>query len=222
MIDKDYIEELRALSNKKEAKAKLFEYAEQFGISVKKSKSFDNIVIDIEEALNALADEPLPETDGLSITDLITAADDVDGVNFTNEEVKEEAILLFDSPTEQVEVLEVVEQEKEFDHDKFEEAITHVVESEKESEPEVNKEVNFVLPENFSPTLIKLGKGPGYVTVPWWIYQWIAETPDWKSRPTSFVHASAHQTLFSLIYYINRDGSVLIRESRNSSFVTLK
>lgn len=222
MIDKDYIEELRALSDKKEAKAKLFEYAEQFGISVKKTKSFDNIVIDIEEALNALADEPLPETDGLSITDLITAADDVDGVNFTNEEVKEEAILLFDSPTEQVEVLEVVEQEKEFDHDKFKEAITQVVESEKEPEAEVNKEVKFVLPENFSPTLIKLGKSPGYVTVPWWIYQWIAETPDWKSRPTSFVHASAHQTLFSLIYYINRDGSVLIRESRNSSFVTLK
>ncbi|EOQ6265197.1 hypothetical protein CRK15_RS15895 [Escherichia coli] len=222
MIDKDYIEELRALSDKKEAKAKLFEYAEQFGISVKKTKSFDNIVIDIEEALNELADEPLPETDGLSITDLITAADDVDGVNFTNEEVKEEAILLFDSPTEQVEVLEVVEQEIEFDHDKFEEAITQVVESEKEPKPEVNKEVKFVLPENFSPTLIKLGKGPGYVTVPWWIYQWIAETPDWKSRPTSFEHASAHQTLFSLIYYINRDGSVLIRETRNSSFVTLK
>ena len=222
MIDKDYIEELRALSDKKEAKAKLFEYAAQFGISVKKTKSFDNIVIDIEEALNALADEPLPETDGLSITDLITAADDVDGVNFTNEEVKEEAILLFDSPAEQVEVLEVVEQEIEFDHDKFEEAITQVVESEKEPEPEVNKEVKFVLPENFSPTLIKLGKGPGYVTVPWWIYQWIAETPDWKSRPTSFEHASAHQTLFSLIYYINRDGSILIRETRNSSFITLK
>lgn len=222
MIDKDYIEELRALSDKKEAKAKLFEYAAQFGISVKKTKSFDNIVIDIEEALNALANEPLPETDGLSITDLITAADDVDGVNFTNEEVKEEAILLFDSPAEQVEVLEVVEQEIEFDHDKFEEAITQVVESEKEPAPEVNKEVKFVLPENFSPTLIKLGKGPGYVTVPWWIYQWIAETPDWKSRPTSFEHASAHQTLFSLIYYINRDGSVLIRETRNSSFVTLK
>ncbi|QXV75022.1 prohead protease inhibitor [Escherichia phage AlbertHofmann] len=222
MIDKDYIEELRALSDKKEAKAKLFEYAAQFGISVKKTKSFDNIVIDIEEALNALANEPLPETDGLSITDLITAADDVDGVNFTNEEVKEEAILLFDSPAEQVEVLEVVEQEIEFDHDKFEEAIIQVVESEKEPEPEVNKEVKFVLPENFSPTLIKLGKGPGYVTVPWWIYQWIAETPDWKSRPTSFEHASAHQTLFSLIYYINRDGSVLIRETRNSSFVTLK
>ena len=200
MIDKDYIEELRALSDKKEAKAKLFEYAKQFGISVKKTKSFDNIVIDIEEALNALADEPLPETDGLSITDLITAADDVDGVNFTNEEVKEEAILLFDSPTEQVEVLEVVEQEKEFDHDKFEEAITQVVESEKEPETEVNKEVKFVLPENFSPTLIKLGKGPGYVTVPWWIYQWIAETPDWKSRPTSFVHASAHQFIIYILY----------------------
>lgn len=224
MIDKDYIEELRALSDKKEAKAKLVEYAEQFGISVKKTKSFDNIVVDIEEALKVLADEPLPETDGLSITDLITAADDVDGVNFTHEEVKEEAALLFDSPTEQVEVVEVVEQEIEFDHDKFEEAIAQVVESEKEPveqitiEPEVK---GFKLPENFSPTLVKLGKGNGYVTLPWWIYQWITETPDWKENPGSFPHYYGLPTIYSLIYYIQRDGSVRIRETRNSLFKTL-
>ena len=45
MIDKDYIAELKALDDNKEAKAKLAEYAEQFGIKVKKNKSFDNIVI---------------------------------------------------------------------------------------------------------------------------------------------------------------------------------
>jgi len=78
------------------------------------------------------------------------------------------------------------------------------------------------LPKNFSPNMQLLGKNPGYITLPWWIYQWIKDNPDWKSRPTSFEHPSAHQTLFSLIYYIKRNGSVMIRETRNSSFVTLK
>lgn len=231
MIDKDYIAELKALEDQKEAKAKLVEYAEQFDIKVKKTKSFDNIVLDIEEALRALADEPMPETVGLSINDLITAADDAEGLNDTNEEVNPEASLLIDSPVGeyQVEIIEqlepsvepvtdeitktrLVEENIPFVEEKFEEAIKAVVESEK----------TFTLPDNFSPNLNLIGRNPGFCTVPWWIYQWISETPDWKERPTSFQHPSAHQTLFSLIYYISRDGSVLIRETRNSSFVTLK
>lgn len=226
MIDKDYIAELKALDDNKEAKAKLAEYAEQFGIKVKKNKSFDNIVADIEEALQKLASEPMPETDGLSIKDLIDAADAAEGLKYDDEEVNPEAALLIDSPVKSDIKIEVVETDKipentdvliedtPFVEEKFEQAVAEIIESEK---PSV-----FTLPENFSPNLQLLGKNPGFCTVPWWIYQWIAETPDWKSYPTSFEHASAHQTLFSLIYYINRDGSVLIRETRNSSFVTLK
>ena len=41
-MDHQYIEELRQLDDKKEAKAKLIEYAEQFGLQLKKSKGFDN------------------------------------------------------------------------------------------------------------------------------------------------------------------------------------
>ncbi|AGR46127.1 inhibitor of prohead protease [Enterobacteria phage T6] len=226
MIDKDYIAELKALDDNKEAKAKLAEYAEQFGIKVKKNKSFDNIVNDIEEALQKLASEPMPETDGLSIKDLIDAADAAEGLKYDDEEVNPEAALLIDSPIKSDIKIEVVETDKipentsvliedtPFVEEKFEQAVAEIIESEK---PSV-----FTLPENFSPNLQLIGKNPGFCTVPWWIYQWIAETPDWKSQPTSFEHASAHQTLFSLIYYINRDGSVLIRETRNSSFVTLK
>lgn len=226
MIDKDYIAELKALDDNKEAKAKLAEYAEQFGIKVKKNKSFDNIVADIEEALQKLASEPMPETDGLSIKDLIDAADAADGLKYDDEEVNPEAALLIDSPVKSDIKIEVVETDKipenttvliedtPFVEEKFEQAVAEIIESEK---PSV-----FTLPENFSPNLQLIGKNPGFCTVPWWIYQWIAETPDWKSHPNSFEHASAHQTLFSLIYYINRDGSVLIRETRNSSFVTLK
>ena len=220
MIDKDYIAELKALDDNKEAKAKLAEYAEQFGIKVKKNKSFDNIVVDIEEALQKLASEPMPETDGLSIKDLIDAADAAEGLKYDDEEVNPEAALLIDSPVKSDIKIEVVEKDKIPENtdvlieEKFEQAVAEIIESEK---PSV-----FTLPENFSPNLQLIGKNPGFCTVPWWIYQWIAETPDWKSHPTSFEHASAHQTLFSLIYYINRDGSVLIRETRNSSFVTLK
>ncbi|QBP35524.1 inhibitor of prohead protease [Phage NC-G] len=223
-MDTQYIEELRALEDKKEAKAKLIEYGEQFGLKLKKTRSFDNLIIDISEGLKALADEPLPETEGLSISDLIDAADELTGDNdFIEgaEPAKEEATLLFDAPEAVVEVIEVaelpkveiIEEDAPFVEEKFKEAVAKVIESEKPV---------FSLPENFSPNLLLIGKNPGFCTVPWWIYQWISETLDWKERPTAFPHPTAHQTLFSLIYYINRNGSVLIRETRNSSFVTLK
>lgn len=223
-MDTQYIEELRALEDKKEAKAKLIEYGGQFGLKLKKTRSFDNLIIDISEGLKALADEPLPETEGLSISDLIDADNELTGSNeFIDgaEPAKEEATLLFDAPEAAVEVVEVaelpkveiIEEDAPFVEEKFKEAVTKVIESEKPV---------FSLPENFSPNLLLIGKNPGYCTVPWWIYQWISETPDWKERPTAFPHPTAHQTLFSLIYYINRNGSVLVRETRNSSFVTLK
>lgn len=235
-MDHQYIEELRQLDDKKEAKAKLIEYAEQFGLQLKKSKGFDNLVIDIEAGLKELAAEPVDEVEGgLSISDLIDADDEISGAKAHIEgetEAKEEAVLLFDAPSETPLVIEVPVQipEKELlveapigevlepqpvlSENTIEEAVAQITESE-------NSEL-FKLPADFSPHLILMGKNPGYVTLPWWIYQWIKETPDWKSRPTSFPHPSAHQTLFSLLYYIYRDGSILVRETRNSSFITLK
>lgn len=221
MIDKNYIEEIRVLE-KKEAKEKLAEYAASLGVDVKKTKTFDNMLADLEAGLKAFADMPMPDdNEGLSITDLIDADDELSGAKFDGDEsAKEEAKLLFDAPAEaKVEVVEieepvvVVEEDVPFVEEKFEAAVAKVIESEKPV---------FALPKNFSPNLMLIGKNPGFCTVPWWIYQWIAETPDWKERPTAFPHPTAHQTLFSLIYYINRNGSVLVRETRNSSFVTLK
>lgn len=222
MIDKNYIEEIRVLE-KKEAKEKLAKYAASLGVDVKKTKTFDNMLADLEAGLKAFADMPMPDdNEGLSITDLIDADDELSGAKFDGDEsAKEEAKLLFDAPTEaKVEVVEieeptvvVVEEDVPFVEEKFEAAVAKVIESEKPV---------FALPKNFSPNLMLIGKNPGFCTVPWWIYQWIAETPDWKERPTAFPHPTAHQTLFSLIYYINRNGSVLVRETRNSSFVTLK
>lgn len=242
MLDKDYIEEIRVL-DKKEAKAKLDEYASQFSIKLNKTKSFDNMLIDLEVELQKLADEPMPETTGLSIADLIEADDAATGKSVFIEEVKPEAQLLIDSVSnsEPVKIVDVQDIDPGF---KVETPAIRdegfVIATESISDEGFTAEIDlsvpagiqidtpaitisdkFKLPDNFSPNLHLMGRSPGYATLPWWIYQWIEATPDWKSRPYSFEHASAHQTLLSLIYYINRDGSVMIRETRNSSFITL-
>ena len=233
MLDKNYIEELRALDNK-ESKSALYDYALQFGIKLKKTRSFDNMISDFESEIIKLKNEPMPEdNDGLSISDLIDADDDLQGKNDYieggHDNISEEAKnLLVDSPVEnKIEVKleapigektlfafndEIVEVENKIDEVDFDSNLKTCIEQIKESESV------YKLPDNFNPTLLILGKNPGYVTLPWWIYQWIKSTPNWKSIPTSFAHPSAHSTLFSLIYYIKRDGSIRVRETRNSSF----
>lgn len=240
MLDKDYIAEIGALE-KKEAKEKLAEYAETFGIKLKKTKAFDNMVADLEVELAKLANEPMPEqNDGLSIYDLIQADDEAKGTAIFKDEAKEEARLLIDSVTDAPQVT-VTDIDPHFakpmdpvkgvileapigdsvitvSDDKVHTIpVTAIIQEDKVVKPAEE----FALPDNFSPTLHLIGRNPGYATLPWWIYQWILETPDWKSHPLSFEHPSAHQTLLSLIYYIKRDGSVQVRETRNSSFATL-
>lgn len=249
MLDKDYIAEISVLE-KKEAKEKLAEYAETFGIKLKKTKAFDNMVADLEVELAKLANEPMPEqNDGLSIYDLIQADDEAKGTAIFKDEAKEEARLLIDSVSADAPQVTVTDIDPHFGkpmdpvkgvileapigdsvvavtddgkiheipvtgltQDSFNEAMDKIVKIETDE---------YELPADFSPTLHLIGRNPGYATLPWWIYQWILETPDWKSRPLSFEHPSAHQTLLSLIYYIKRDGYVQVRETRNSSFATL-
>lgn len=249
MLDKDYIAEIGALE-KKEAKEKLAEYAETFGIKLKKTKAFDNMVADLEVELAKLANEPMPEqNDGLSIYDLIQADDEAKGTAIFKDEAKEEARLLIDSVSDAPQVT-VTDIDPHFgkpmdpvkgvileapigdsviaisDSKVHTIPVTAITQEQFNEEMDkavkiINTEDEFTLPDNFSPTLHLIGRNPGYATLPWWIYQWILETPDWKSRPLSFEHPSAHQTLLSLIYYIKRDGSVQVRETRNSSFATL-
>lgn len=263
MLDTDYIKEIQAL-DKKEAKEKLDEYAQQFNIKLKKTKSFENMLADLESELTKLANEPLPEDNtGLSISDMIQADDELNGKAVFTGEAPEAALqLLIDEPSNAKLTVKDVGFEvhtpsikdegfavptsaisdkgfsleapigdsliiisdngevkkiknEELNQESFNEAMDKLVKIVQESEKE------FVLPDGFSPNVNLLGKNPGYVTLPWWIYQWIEATPDWKSKPTSFTHPSAHQTLFSLLYYIKRDGFVRIRETRNSRFYTL-
>lgn len=226
-MDIQYIEELMALENKKETKTKLAEYAAQFGITLKKSRTVEGMVSDLEIAFKELNDIPMPENnEGLSISDLIDADDELAGKNdFIDgvDEAKVEAKLLFDAPSEvaDIKVVEVKDEEPVVaETASYTNKVVY-------AEPVIVAPVipeplgSYVVPSDFSPTLIKIGPNGGYCTLPWWIYDWITKTPDWKSSPHSFPHAYGVDTIISLIYYIEREGQVRIRETRNSSFVIL-
>ncbi|AHJ87026.1 hypothetical protein STP4a_172 [Salmonella phage STP4-a] len=222
MLDMNYIEEIRVLE-KKEAKDKLDEYAIQFGIKLKKTKSFENMLIDLQTEYENLADEPLPEeNEGISISDLIDI-DKEEQKDLVQPEDKVEAKeLIIDSPVEEtIAVVEVPKAEIPEDVVRIPETVSTDEIMKIINDTAVVENKSFSLPESFNPHFQLMGKNPGYYTLPWWIYQWISENPDWKERPLSFPHATAHQTLLSLIYYIQRDGFILIRETRNSSFVRL-
>lgn len=233
MLDKNYIEEIRVL-DKKESKTKLAEYALQFDIKLNKTKTFENMLADLEEDLAKLADIPMPEVnEGLSISDLIDADDELNGASdyvVGLDEAKPEAVMLFDAPSEVPVVIEVKVPEVELrvespigevispqpvlSENTLEEAVSKIIESEA-------KEDIFELPAKFAPSLIKLGPGAGYCTLPWWIYEWITKNPDWKEKPNQFPHHYGLSTIYSLIYYIKREGQVRIRETRNSRFFVL-
>lgn len=230
MLDNAYIDEMRELDNK-DAKTMLADYGKTFGVDLKKTKSFDNMLADLQAAIEKIADEPMPEdNDGLSVSDLIDGKDD-------DEEYPEEQLLIDeirsavqtgdirigDEPLD-VKVSEetqkaaeekglvIVSSDESISGNTIEDAVKEIV----------KEESKFKLPESYGPRVSLMGRAPGYMNLPWWIYQWILENEDWKDRPTDFPHPTAHDTLFALIYYINRDGSVIVRETKNSRFVTLK
>lgn len=229
-IDYPYIESVKAdLENneidRKEAKQRVFDYAkESFNLNLNKQKSLDNMIAQLEDLIANYEEDPMPDqNDGISIAELIEATDQLEGKSIFNE-AKQEALDLV-TPLTTVDKLDPIV------NDKPTEVVDEITDNESVAldEPEativpsVNETITeeFVLPADFVPTITLIGRAPGYYTLPWWIYQWINENPDWKSKPEKCPEYSAIPILKSLIYYINQNGFVRIRETRNSSFVDL-
>ncbi|CAL1327782.1 Hypothetical protein TRBSAP_034 [Escherichia phage vB_Eco_SAP] len=241
MFDKEYFEELRAIaaSNDKEsqkaAKTELADYAKQFDIKVKKTLSLENMIEFVETELTKLASEMEEETpaEGTSINDLILAADTADDkVVFDEvdpslvEAMKEPEIVIEETKEESPAVEPVVEEVKsdveEAPEVKVESPVANIFSNEAEHRSPAHDTDSFCDLTGFRPTICLIGGGRGYYSCPWWIFDWIVNTPDWKKYPERFPHAYVHDTLKSLIYYIKRDGSVKVRETKHSQFHTLK
>lgn len=241
MFDKEYFEELRAIAAsddkeaQKTAKTELADYAKQFDIKVKKTLSLENMIEFVETELTKLASEMEEETpeEGTSINDLILAADTADDkVVFDEvdpslvEAMKEPEIVIEETKEESPAVEPVVEEVKsdveEAPEVKVESPVAKIFSDEAEHRSPAHDTDSFCDLTGFRPTICLIGGGRGYYSCPWWIFDWIVNTPDWKKYPERFPHAYVHDTLKSLIYYIKRDGSVKVRETKHSQFHTLK
>ncbi|QEG05482.1 inhibitor of prohead protease [Shigella phage JK32] len=241
MFDKEYFEELRAIAAsddkeaQKTAKTELADYAKQFDIKVKKTLSLENMIEFVETELTKLASEMEEETpeEGTSINDLILAADTADDkVVFDEvdpslvEAMKEPEIVIEETKEESPAVEPVVEEVKldfeEASEVKAESPVANIFSDEAEHRSPAHDTDSFCDLTGFRPTICLIGGGRGYYSCPWWIFDWIVNTPDWKKYPERFPHAYVHDTLKSLIYYIKRDGSVKVRETKHSQFHTLK
>lgn len=241
MFDKEYFGELRAIAasddkeSQKAAKTELADYAKQFDIKVKKTLSIENMIEFVETELTKLASEMEEETpaEGTSINDLILAADTADDkVVFDEvdpslvEAMKEPEIVIEETKEESPAVEPVVEEVKsdveEAPEVKVESPVANIFSDEAEHRSPAHDTDSFCDLTGFRPTICLIGGGRGYYSCPWWIFDWIVNTPDWKKYPERFPHAYVHDTLKSLIYYIKRDGSVKVRETKHSQFHTLK
>lgn len=241
MFDKEYFEELRAIAAsddkeaQKTAKTELADYAKQFDIKVKKTLSLENMIEFVETELTKLASEMEEETpaEGTSINDLILAADTADDkVVFDEvdpslvEAMKEPEIVIEETKEKSPAVEPVVEEVKldveEAPEVKVESPVANIFSDEAEHRSPAHDTDSFCDLTGFRPTICLIGGGRGYYSCPWWIFDWIVNTPDWKKYPERFPHAYVHDTIKSLIYYIKRDGSVKVRETKHSQFHTLK
>lgn len=236
-VDQMFIEELKveAQADLKGAKAKLADYAmSSFNVKLIKTKTIDNMVIDLEEAVKNIVvdDTPIGPEDGLSPAELIAAMEQIDGTNPFQEEahaavdkvqelLKTGAAPVIDpikigSPLPKAEPIVQITPDV---------AIVSGVPLVDKTIEEAVKEIHsseMVDLGKFTPTILMLGRAPGYTNLPYWIYQWIVDNPDWKSRPDDCPQHSARAVLKSLIFYIQKDGSVRIRETRNSRFHVLE
>lgn len=216
-IDYEKVEGFRSL-DAKEQKGALADYAMTvFAVKLNKQKSFDNMLADLvaalpddEEKPELLIDSPEPEIvaykgevtmgepviDAPNIPDVVIDASQ-DFMNYVQEVAPEVA--------DQIQL------------------VPDVVEAPVSASDESKGELAWL--DTFSPTIFLMGRSArsnGYYTCPWWIYDWIKKNPEWYKDPDSCPHASAIETIKSLVYYIKRDGEVTVRETRNSRFETFR
>lgn len=246
LIDAPYIQSFKEDATNTEAKRKLKEYAlETFGVSLNAQKSFDNMIKELDTKLKDPKGYVANETDlgsGHTIDDILVASNTVDGVitnsdkepdenlvkqieglNKSDEERPEEASKVpMDSSTKVVEDIVKTSNTTSIP-DSIDNTLhrsdidNHISEKSPPKVEEYSQEVK--LPYDFNPVFSLLGAKPGYYTVPSWIYNWIMDTPSWKSQ-TNGLGPNYTSLLNSYLYYIKKDGRLLVKV--DSEFKILK
>lgn len=85
--------------------------------------------------------------------------------------------------------------------------------------PKARKDLESYLPHGYMPKYGKFGRGEGFYIVSYWVFDWIKENEtDWFEKLDICPYYQDMDTVYSILYYIVHEGSVIIRENRNSEY----
>lgn len=214
MLDYAKIEVFSTLP-KSEAKAALLEYLKEFGVSAPANYSFQRMVTtaqerikekkELEEAREVMTSGNFTRTN-VTPHDLLNdgAARDKFNVSLDQSEYKSPADLLKVAPVVPARLIEA--------------QIGHIP-----SKEFIVSNVDVIIPESFKPIFnlsMRTPDGRECTTIGYWVIDEIMKLgPMWKLGASSSKWAN---DLLSLVYYIQKHGYVIVRESRNSHYIILR
>lgn len=229
-IDLGEMMEIKNNNTAPEAKVLLQAYAKQRGIKVSKSNtSVDKMINKILE----IADSRENGRIGVVQSVEKPVSKFIGDVVIDDEEVPAPKLIADDGSHLLDDDVEVVEQPKvepveisspePVESVSTPEPVQPIVEAvemqEKASQSVSDKE--FELEPNFVPSVSLIGRvGHQYINIPYWVLDWIESVgyANWKKQIHKYPRENEIKILKSMLYYINTNGSITVRESRNSRF----
>ena len=222
-----------------DGKKKLADYAQKnYGVKLARNKSFENMMNDLEEAVNATfesarqavgdakeeidLDERVDLSEGIELDPDLMDEDEDEEVKslapIAIEEIQSDPIPIADlEPEVKAEIVEAIKTGKAVIEAPLVPVAT--VESIKDADVKQTDSVTLSFPSEYTPKYKLVGpEGRSFINIPYWIHDWMQGRP-WKSEISECPYDK--ELLKSLAFYIERDGSVAIRESRNSKFIVI-
>lgn len=233
-LDLGVINEIIESNNAPDAKSKIQLYAKECGFKISKSNiSVEDMVTKLLEMadekenikLNAVPTDkvPTPKVD----EDLVSIKEeekvlDTPIIDDKTEIMEMDGVNIPSSQDLHIIATSVYNESKDEDEQPVQSLPEPATNEPEEPKIECSKDTKSWL-DNFEPKTSLIGAtGKQYMNCPYWILDWILETgPSWKVKIQDHPRKSDHAMLSTVLYYIEINGSVTVRESRNSQYHTL-
>lgn len=211
-----------------EGKKKLADYAlKNYDIKLARNKSFENMMNDFESEVNAKFEAARAEAgDAKETIDMGERVDLSKGIELDPDkmDIDDETPETTEQPVVAEPSVEIVDQDQveekpaiPFSELKIEAPTATEITTQVEEKPVSDFVLSF--PEDYAPKYRLVGpEGRAFINVPYWIHDWM-QGRNWKIEIAECPYDK--ELLKSLAFYIERDGSVAIRESRNSKFIVI-
>lgn len=195
-----------------ESKTALAEYAlSNYELKIPKNLSFDNMVSKLKSHVDEIR-VPEPDVKPVSIFEQVRKFEMT--ANTTNEDELDS--ILDDIKTD-------VASEPEIKTPKLDVVEPETLQAIAADIRDANyKALNdIILPPDFTPCFVPMGSVESFYPLSYWINDWIQEHKNWKEIIHEYPRVQEHKFLYTLLYYIKKEGQFTIRETRNGEYITL-